>query len=286
MSKITDIQWCDSTVNPIMGCVGCELFPKPGDVIRAIDEALVTAGVKLDSRKLFKELVEEAYDAIPNPLPSHKRAVNTTNLWHLRKRFVERVGTDHGRQAGKAADDAIRQCVTCYAATLHLNRGANLLKPDHKPHRGYAPVFEAVTPFKGRAAEAAGWQDLLGRANQEASWKARLPRQIFVSDMGDALSAKRDFPFLKDDLLSAIRSDNGSRHIWLWLAEVGLGAGGISLDPEPAPKPDQPGAKRNRLATGVRAAMPLVSGGPFSKSLYLQFYFSSAAKTASIARIP
>lgn len=26
MSKVTDIQWCDSTVNPVMGCSGCELW--------------------------------------------------------------------------------------------------------------------------------------------------------------------------------------------------------------------------------------------------------------------
>jgi protein gp37 len=31
MSEKTDIQWCDSTVNPIMGCSGCELWePKKG----------------------------------------------------------------------------------------------------------------------------------------------------------------------------------------------------------------------------------------------------------------
>jgi protein gp37 len=26
MSKATLIQWCDSTVNPVMGCAGCELW--------------------------------------------------------------------------------------------------------------------------------------------------------------------------------------------------------------------------------------------------------------------
>jgi protein gp37 len=26
MSKSTAIQWCDSSVNPVMGCAGCELW--------------------------------------------------------------------------------------------------------------------------------------------------------------------------------------------------------------------------------------------------------------------
>jgi hypothetical protein len=57
---------------------------------------------------------------------------------------------------------------------------------------------------------------------------------IFVSDMGDALSAKGDFPFLKSDLMPAIRSDAGKRHLWLWLtkrpgrmAEFAMAIGGF-----------------------------------------------------------
>ena len=26
MARHTKIQWCDSTVNPVMGCAGCELW--------------------------------------------------------------------------------------------------------------------------------------------------------------------------------------------------------------------------------------------------------------------
>lgn len=40
MPKETKIQWCDSTVNPIMGCAGCELFPSPSKVLEAVDEAI------------------------------------------------------------------------------------------------------------------------------------------------------------------------------------------------------------------------------------------------------
>jgi len=48
MSKITNIQWCDSKVNPIMGCGGGELFPPPSEVFSAIDAATQAAGVLLD----------------------------------------------------------------------------------------------------------------------------------------------------------------------------------------------------------------------------------------------
>lgn len=42
---------------------------------------------------------------------------------------------------------------------------------------------------------------------------------VFVSDMGDALSAKGDFKFLKSDVIPAIQSDDGKRHLWLWLTK-------------------------------------------------------------------
>lgn len=67
--------------------------------------------------------------------------------------------------------------------------------------------------------EAAKLKDLLGCQNPRSPWKERLPRLIFVSDMGDALSAKADFPFLKSDLMPAIHSEDGMRHLWLWLTK-------------------------------------------------------------------
>jgi protein gp37 len=219
MSDITDIQWADTTVNPIMGCGGCELFPSPGKVLEAIDAAVAATGTRIESRKIYKELIHEAYSKIRQPKAGHKNVVNTTNLWHFRKLFLDRVKRDHGEQARAAAEMAIRQSITCYAATLHLNKGQNLLNPDYAGHKGHAPIFEAVTRFEGRSAEFAKLPDLLGCANPLTPWKARLPRLIFVSDMGDALSTKADFPFLKSDLMPAITSDDGKRHLWLWLTK-------------------------------------------------------------------
>ena len=221
MSSVTDIQWADTTVNPIMGCGGCELFPSPGTVLDAIDQAVADAGSNINSRATYKELINEAYGRIPEAKrkPGHKNAVNTTNIWHLRALFFARVNRDLGKEAAQAAEKAVRQSITCYAATLHLNKGQKLLKPDYGGHPGHAPTFESVTRFEGRALEAAEYKDLLGCANPETPWIHRLPRLIFVSDMGDALSAKRDFKFLQDDLMPAITSDAGMRHLWLWLTK-------------------------------------------------------------------
>jgi hypothetical protein len=62
------------------------------------------------------------------------------------------------------------------------------------------------TQFTGRVAKTAKVPDLLGRVDDEKPWKQGLPRMIFVSDMGDALSAKGDFKFLKSDVMPSIRS--------------------------------------------------------------------------------
>ena len=219
MSNITSIQWADTTVNPIMGCGGCELFPSPGKVLAAIDEAVAKSGTQIDSRAIYRRMVDEAYGVIRNPKSGQKNVVNTTNIWHLRKQFLKWIKTEHGQNAEAAAEEAIRQAVTCYAATLHLNKGIKLLKPAYEGKSGYAPIFESVTRFSGRSAKAARLQDLLGRSNPATPWKKQLPRLIFVSDMGDALSSQGDFSFLMSDLMPAITSDAGKRHLWLWLTK-------------------------------------------------------------------
>ena len=228
MSEITKIQWCDTTVNPIMGCGGCELFPTPREVLGAIDTAAAEASGKIDSKRIYKELVNEVFLKSENPHPGHRQAVNVTNIYHLRGRFLERVEERHNKEVALAGDTAIRKAVTCYAAVLHLNKGASILdregiregedKP-REPHKGHAPIFEMVTTYPGRAAIAARLPDLLGRFNPATPWKERLPRIFFVSDMGDALSSRGDFGFLKTDLMPAINSDAGKRHLWLWLTK-------------------------------------------------------------------
>lgn len=227
MSAQTSIQWCDSTVNPIMGCGGCELFPSPGIILDDLDLIAKRSGMKrMSSKVLFKELVDERF-ATGKVRPEVKRAVNTTNIWHLRELFVERVrkavekefGNAIANATAKAMAEIIRKHITCYAAVLHLNRGANVFYPDRAPKKGYAPVFESVTPFPGRCGGAAKWKDLLGSVHPNEPWKDGLARMIFVSDMGDALSRRSDFAFLKREVIESMESDEGRRHLWLWLTK-------------------------------------------------------------------
>jgi len=239
MPEETKIQWCDSTVNPIMGCAGCELFPKAKEVLATIDEALRSAGAGRGSaRPLFRELIDEAYAQLPNPSEHHHRAVTTTNIWHLRDEFETLVRERHGSEAAAAAERAIQRSVTCYAAKLHLNKGYSLKpKPDGTPRipkAGFAPTFEEITRYQGRVAEAAGWPDLLGAVDPDRPWTDGLARLIFVSDMGDALSRKMDLPWLKEEVIEPIMSAEGRRHLWLWLtkrpdrmAELAADIGGL-----------------------------------------------------------
>lgn len=221
MSTKTKIQWCHSTVNPIMGCGGCELFPSPGKILQQIDEALsdCVSWRHGDSRELFKKLIEVAYSCIQVPLPGHSRAISTTNIWHLRDSFVRHVTHQHGHKAGKVASVAIAGAVTCYAARLHLNKARSIVNPRRKANSGYAPAFESVTPFSGRVWKMAGSKDLRGIIDPEKPWLTGCPRLIFVSDMGDAFSRDSDFSFLEDEVIAPIRSSQGQRHFWLWLTK-------------------------------------------------------------------
>ncbi len=175
----------------------------------------------IDSRSILRELINEAYQQIENPGPGHHNAVTTTNIWHFRDLLYEAIHAEHGRSAARAALRAIRKAIKCYAGKLHLNRGANALRPDRKVNKGYAPSFEGVTNYEGRMAAAARWPDLLGTRNPETSWKDGLPRMIFVSDMGDALSSgsERQFDFLESEVIDSVVSDSGRLHLWLWLTK-------------------------------------------------------------------
>jgi len=128
--KNTKIQWCDDTVNPVMGCEGCELW---------------TAKV-------------------------HK----------------------------------------CYAGQLHRLRSS---------HKGFADRFDQPEMFAGRMAAAARARDLTGQPRDTKPWLDGLPRLIFVSDMGDALSESISFEFLLDEIIDVAESERGMRHQWLWLTK-------------------------------------------------------------------
>ncbi len=216
MSNATKIQWCHSTVNPIMGCGGCELFPSSSSICERLDSALGQAGPWASGTSLSIFTVLAAKARGPN---SRTKGVSTTNIWHLRERFRVEVVKRLGPGAAKMAESAIASSVTCYAAKLHLNRATAITNPSRKANAGYAPVFERLTRFPGRVAKMAREPDLRGLANPHKPWLDGCRRLIFVSDMGDAFSRESDFPYLEEDVMPHIRSAAGQRHFWLWLTK-------------------------------------------------------------------
>lgn len=132
MGRHTGIQWCDSTVNPVMGCDGCELW--------SVD-------------------------------PKGRR--------------------------------------TCYAGLQH----------DKQRGKGWTSKFLEPETFAGRMAEAAKFGDLAGMARAEKPWLDGYPRIIFISDMGDALSKRITFEFLRTEIVDNVTSEAGRRHIYIWLTK-------------------------------------------------------------------
>ena len=225
MSKKTKIQWCDSTANPIMGCGGCELFPAPSLILSSLDKALCSQSEhwkRGDAKKLFEELIHRAmaklHRQIGQPLIGHSDALTTTNIYHLREEFAAKLKQQHGAKVAKLSLKAIQQSVTCYAAKLHLNRARSIVNPTRKSNIGYAPTFDRVKRFSGRIEEASRWADLTGTDRPLKPWLSGLPRLTFLSDMGDALSRKRDFKYLHGEL-AALESAEGLQHLWLWLTK-------------------------------------------------------------------
>jgi protein gp37 len=120
---------------------------------------------------------------------------------------------------------------TCYAGILterHELRRAGKIKAEAKKGKKYDPSkgkdgwplnFDTPMEFPGRMREAAAWPDLRAKKRKGKPWLNGLPRCIFVSDMGDALSKVISFEYLEQEIIQAVKSINGHRHVWMWLTK-------------------------------------------------------------------
>lgn len=102
---------------------------------------------------------------------------------------------------------------TCYAGQVHQNRLALSL-----PHI-YARNFGEVRMIPGRFEQAAKWGLPSPAENADKPWFVGQPRHIFVGDMGDFLSDAVTDDFLERELLAAVTSKAGQRHVWQWLTK-------------------------------------------------------------------
>jgi len=198
-----------------MGCLGCELFPKPHEVLEKIDNALSgleKTWTKGRAGEVFRKIIAE----VPHDDGEFSRALTTSNIYHLRERFADLVKELHGRTPARKAKKTIEESVKCYAGLLHLHRGHSIVNPSRKANKGYAPYFEKVTRFPGRVA-------LMARSKKpvkpDSPWLDGQPHLIFVSDMGDAFSRSMDMQYLREDAIPAITSPEGSAKMWLWLTK-------------------------------------------------------------------
>lgn len=213
MSFITNIQWCHSTVNPIMGCLGCELFPTPTKITNRLDRELSRIEKSWhpgQSEKTLRRLIESL---VPE---GQNRLISTTNIYHVRNRFERVLTESFSAELGAIAKRVIEEMVTCYAAKLHLNKASSIENPGRAANKGYAPTFESVTRFPGRVSQMARTKI---PKKADSPWLDGQPHLVFLSDMGDALSRVSDFDFLLEDTIPAITSPGGSRKMWLWLTK-------------------------------------------------------------------
>jgi protein gp37 len=104
----------------------------------------------------------------------------------------------------------------CYAGKIH---------PRLRHLEGYGKSFTEVGLLPGHIAAAARLSDLTGKPRPAGKdypakpWLDGLPRLIFVSDMGDALSRAVPFDYLKAEFIDVFNSPAGRRHVWLWLTK-------------------------------------------------------------------
>ena len=197
--KNTKIQWCHSTVNPAMGCDGCELWPPAAQIATGIETAL-QFGCGVPS-EIVKAAIRAAIDRRP-----------TSEIYADRDSVAERLQITLGLSSGdrQAVIDVIRSNAKCYAGLLGTMRAG---------HKGYADQFEMPKLYPGRMATAAGWRTPTEQEVADKLWLTGLPRLIFISDMGDVLSKGIPFEYLKTEIIGQVCSAEGSRHIWLWLSK-------------------------------------------------------------------
>lgn len=201
------IQWCDDTENPVAGCDGCELWPNIAQILARLTSLILrfSSCKTQEVRDILKPIVNEFETA--------------SELWHDREFLLDDLREEFPEVPDSEWEDAIKRLFKCYAGHINLDYGG---RSEHDPFavdRGYGPIFELPTKFPGRMAKTARLPDLRGIDRPDKPWSNGLPRMIFVSDMGDALSEAIDFDYLKTEIVDVVSSPDGCRHIWQWLTK-------------------------------------------------------------------
>lgn len=196
----TNIQWCHGTVSPVPTCNGCPL---------RLPEVAVIAEIR-------GRLLAEQLD--PRQVESAMQVYGVCTENSRRKRILAAVTTamptDAGtrrRQIARMTQEIYKATSSCYAGVLTDNRGGKV--------KGYADRFDQITLFPGRMEKAARMPEAVTNPCPTKPWLDGCLYLWFVNDMGDALSNGVPFEFLKTEIVDVAASENGRRHMWLWLTK-------------------------------------------------------------------
>jgi len=187
-----------------MGCDGCELWPSPNKLIAALVQVICTVTTTAGSTRKLSAIRKKVGAAVGS------RA--TSAIYSDRAKIADKLARRLGLAKAVRDDlvDVIRASCKCYAGLLGTMRAG---------HKGHAEQFEKPKLFPGRMAEAANWGAPPLQERAAKPWLRGGPRMIFISDMGDALSSNVAFEYLKEEIIDAVASEPGRRHLWLWLSK-------------------------------------------------------------------
>ena len=215
MSNHTLIQWCDGSVNPVMGCTAqCELRPTVAQARNAALKFFQSAFQGSDETEVARLLDDALFDC------------NPTEIYQLRDETIDEVAVGlgtrlaHPAKVRKAYKAALDEVFVCYAHQQTMMRAADAANPYKRTNPGFPTQFENPTKFPGRMAMAAMQSDLYGKSRPDKPWLDYLPRSYFISDMGDALSDEIDFEYLKTEIIDVVSSVRGRQHLWFWLTKM------------------------------------------------------------------
>jgi protein gp37 len=232
MAKTTPISWCDSTANVHQGCMGCELWDSPAAIFRHLDTAITAHDSNWPEGKSedeFTQLCAEAYDKINKPLEGHIRTPTTSNIWRMRKRFLEMVPD----AAQGDALTALEKSCSCYAGNIHaMMKSQRIDQPEYNGMKGFAFTFDRQIEKPGQLWDAIKYPDLLGTTNPLTPWMDGLARSIFVDDMSDIFAEdlgntpqekksaqEKRFQFVLDEIIAPMTSEKGKRHLYFILTK-------------------------------------------------------------------
>jgi protein gp37 len=206
MSNKTSIQWAHSTVNPVMGCDGCELYPSRSRIRESITQTL-SAVLSGEVVPQLKELIESETLDSPQAIKLRLKSI----AGRLASSVPDHTISRHG--LAQEIEHAVCRLFVCYAADLHRFFNAN------GNRNGYAHPFESPKQFPGRVRTIANLGAPTNDEIENKSWLRGFRRLIFISDMGDALSRNVSFDFLLDEIIKSVSSPEGLRHIWQWVTK-------------------------------------------------------------------